>query len=187
MAVIAENERAEHRQLPCLSRLAGPEDLPVLAIFERELARLSFPEDPILDLEYHTEKLRRALEREPEGMIVQTIARDDAPAGDEIAAWLWLSTKRTLATSEPYGVLRSLYVRRPYRRHGLALSLAEYALRYFQQRGVKKIMAKVHAGNAPALQVLRHIGFEPLHTTLEYRLAPGSPYFFDEDEEDEDG
>lgn len=184
---MSDEQAVEHRNLPCISRLACAEDLPVLAIFERELARLSFPEDPILDLEYHTEKLRRAMEREPEGMIVQTIATDDAPAGDEIAAWLWLSTKRTLATAEPYGVLRSLYVRRPYRRHGLALSLAEYALRYFAGRGVKKIVAKVHAGNAPALQVLRHIGFEPLHTTLEYRLAPGAPYFFDEDEENGDG
>jgi len=184
---VSNDEVIEHRNLPCVSRLACVADLPVLAIFERELARLAFPEDPILDLEYHAEKLRRAMEREPEGMIVQTIVTESAPAGDEIAAWLWLSTRRTLATAEPYGVLRSLYVRRPYRRHGLALSLAEYALRYFAQRGVKKIMAKVHAGNAPAVQVLRHIGFEPLHTTLEYRLAPGEPYLFDEDEDNGDG
>ncbi len=168
--------------LECVSRLACARDLPVLAIFERELARLAFPEDPILDLDYHTEKLRRALEREPEGMIVQTVASPDSPAGDEIAAWLWLSTRRTLATAEPYGVLRSLYVRPRYRRHGLALSLADYALRYFTRAGVKKIVAKVHAGNTPALQVLRRAGFRPLHTTLEYRLQPGAPYFFNGDE-----
>lgn len=172
--------------LECVSRLACAQDLPVLAIFERELARLSFPEDPILDLEYHAEKLRRALEREAEGMIVQTVASEDSPAGDEIAAWLWLSTRRTLATGEPYGVLRSLYVRRRYRRHGLALSLADYALRYFARAGVKKIMAKVHTGNAPALQVLRRAGFRPLHTTLEFRLEPGAPYFFDADEDFEE-
>ncbi len=168
--------------LECISRLACEQDIPVLAIFERELARLSFPEDPILDLDYHAEKLRRALAREPEGMIVQTVTAEDAPVADEIAAWLWLSTKRTLATGEPYGVLRSLYVRPRYRRHGLALSLADYALRYFARRGVKKIMAKVHAGNAPAIRVLRRAGFRPLHTTLEYRLEPGEPYIFNGDE-----
>lgn len=167
--------------LECISRLAQPEDIPVLAIFERELARLSFPEDPILDLEYHTEKLQRAMEREPEGMIVQTVAADDVPAGDEIAAWMWLMTRKTLATGEPYGVLRSLYVRRRYRRHGLALSLAEYALRYFAVRDVKKIMAKLHAANRPALRVLRQVGFAPLHTTLQYRIEPGEPYFFDDE------
>ncbi|NLO05412.1 MAG: GNAT family N-acetyltransferase [candidate division WS1 bacterium] len=176
-------EAMEHKTLGCVSRLAAPEDIPVLAIFERELARLSFPEDPILDLEYHEEKLRRAMEREPQGMIVQCVAADDAPAGDEVAAWMWLSTRRTLATSEAYGVLRSLYVRQRYRRHGLALSLAEYALRYFASQDVKKIVAKVHAENKPAMQVLRQIGFGPLHTTLQFRLEPGAPYFFDEDEE----
>jgi len=178
---MTDAESIERPQLECISRLACEEDLPVLAIFERELTRLSFPEDPILDLGYHADKLRRAFRQEPEGMIVQTVAAEDSPAGDEIAAWLWLSTRRTLATAEPYGVLRSLYVRRRYRRHGLALSLAEYALRYFARRGVKKIMAKVHAGNAPAMHVLRRIGFEPLHTTLEFRLQPGEPYFFDDD------
>ncbi|MGD9498358.1 MAG: N-acetyltransferase family protein [Armatimonadota bacterium] len=172
--------------LECVSRLAREEDLAVLAIFERELARLSFPEDPILDLGYHEQKLRRAMEREPEGMIVQTIAAPDAPAGDEIAAWMWLTTRRTLATGEPYGVLRSLYVRRRYRRHGLALSLAQYAVRHFAQRGVKKIMAKVHAGNAPAVQVLRRAGFRPLHTTMQFRLEPGAPHLFDADEELDD-
>lgn len=178
-----EAENIERPALECASRLACKEDIPVLAIFERELARLSFPEDPILNLDYHAEKLRRALAREPEGMIVQTVTVEDAVTFDEIAAWLWLSTKRTLATGEPYGVLRSLYVRPRYRRHGLALSLADYALRYFARRGVKKIMAKVHAGNAPALQVLRRVGFRPLHTTLEYRIAPGQPYLFNDDED----
>lgn len=170
--------------LECVSRPAQEEDIPVLAIFERELARLSFPEDPILDLDYHAEKLSRSMEREPEGMIVQCVSSDDAPTGDEIASWLWLSTKHTLATSEAYGVLRSLYVRRRYRRHGLALSLAEYALRYFAARDVKKIVAKIHSENKAALKVLRQAGFEPLHTTLQFRLEPGEPFFFEEEDED---
>jgi len=177
------DEAIDHGGLECVSRLATEEDIPVLAIFERELARLSFPEDPILDLDYHAEKLRRSLEREPAGMIVQTVRADESPAGDEIASWLWLSTRRTLATSEAYGVLRSLYVRRRYRGHGLALSLAEYALRHFAARDVKKIMAKIHSENKAALQVLRRAGFEPLHTTLQFRLEPGEPFFFEEDEE----
>ncbi len=181
---MSDNARQTGGNLECYSRLAGEDDLPVLAIFERELAKMSFPEDPILDLQYHTEKLQRAMDREPEGMIVQAVSADDAPVGDEIAAWLWLETKTTLATSEPYGVLRSIYVRRRYRRHGLALSLAEYAIRYFASRDVKKIMAKVHAENRPAIQVLRQIGFDPLHTTLQFRLEPGAPYVFDEEDEE---
>jgi len=164
-----EDETTEDEQttLECVSRLATEADLPVLAIFERELARSSFPEDPILDLSYHQDKLRRALRQEHSGMIVQTVR-------GEIASWLWLSTKRTLATGERYGVIRSIYIRKRYRGQGLALGLANYAARYFAGRGVRKIVAKVHADNQAGVQVLRHAGFRPAHLTLEWRLEPGS-------------
>ena len=160
----SDNERPA---IECVSRLATEDDLSALAIFERELARSSFPEDPILDLKYHEEKLRRALRQEPQGMIVQSVHA-------EVASWLWLSTRKTLATGEQYGLIRSIYVRKRYRGQGLALGLAEYALRYFAGRGVRKIIAKVHAENQAGLQVLRHIGFEPLHVTLQYRMTAGN-------------
>ncbi len=162
-----EASEGEQALIECVSRLATEAELPALAIFERELARSSFPEDPILDLEYHEEKLRRALRQEPQGMIVQTVQ-------GEIASWLWLSTRRTLATGEQYGLIRSIYVRKRYRGRGLALGLADYALRYFAGQGVTKIIAKVHVDNQPGMQVLRHIGFEPLHVTLQYRMTAGN-------------
>ncbi len=157
-------------RIECATRLAAEEDLPVLAIFERELARSAFPEDPITDLDYHEEKLRRALRQEPEGMVTMMVTGSGAPVGGEVAAWLWLSTKRTLATGEHYGVLRSLYVRRRYRGRGLADDLLRYAGRYFSARGVDRIVAKVHHENAGALAVLRRGGFSPIHVTLEQRM-----------------
>ena len=165
---MAEPESA----LECATRLATADDLPVLAIFERELARSAFPEDPILDLGYHREKLERALGAEPEGMVVMVASGPAAVREGEIAAWLWLSTKRTLATGERYGVLRSLYVRARYRTRGLAHDLVRYALRYFDQRGIERIVAKVHHDNAAAINVLRRGGFHALHLTLERRLPP---------------
>lgn len=155
------------------TRLAAEADLPVLAIFERELARSAFPDAPILDLQYHRDKLERALRAEPEGMVVMVATGPGVPGGQEIAAWLWLSTKRTLATGERYGVLRSLYVRARWRGHGLAQDLVGYALRYFADRDVSRVVAKVHHENAAAIHVLRGGGFRPLHLTLERRLPPG--------------
>ena len=70
------------------TRLAREDDLPVLAVFERELARVSFPDDPITDLSYHEAKLRRALGAEPEGLVVLT-AEDD----HDIVGWLWVTGK----------------------------------------------------------------------------------------------
>jgi ribosomal protein S18 acetylase RimI-like enzyme len=155
----------EDTRVPSSSaRPAQPRDLPVLAIFERELAKLSFPDDPILDLKYHEEKLTRALASDPEGMVVLT---DDATA--EIAAWLWMGTRKTLATGERYGVVRSIYVRPEYRGRGLGSSLAEYARRYFDRMDVAKVYAKLHAENAAGIRLLEKVGFEELHVTMEYR------------------
>ena len=150
------------------TRFAIEDDLETLAIFEREIACLSFPEDPILDLRYHHEKLQRAMKAEPDGMVVLTLEED-------VVGWLWMSTKISLATKERYGVLRSIYVREDLRRQGLAKSLVQYCLRYFDSRGMQRIVAKVHHENEPALGLMRRIGFEPLHVTCEYRSSREPP------------
>jgi ribosomal protein S18 acetylase RimI-like enzyme len=146
------------------TRLAREDDLPVLAVFERELARLAFPEDPITDLEYHEAKLRRALHSEPEGLVVLTGADDH-----DLVGWLWVTGKTTLATGERYGVLRSLYIRHDLRRQGLGTALARYALRYFTGRGITRVVAKFHADNEAFQRTLERLGFAALHLTCEWR------------------
>ena len=146
------------------TRHARLEDLPVLALFEREMARSAFPHDPIEDLDYHGERLRKSLVREPEGMVVLV-----APETQDIIAWLWLVTKRTLATGEVYGVLRSLYVRPAARGAGLGTQLADYAQRFFQECGIARVVASVHPANLAGLRTLAGAGFRPVHTTLEWR------------------
>jgi ribosomal protein S18 acetylase RimI-like enzyme len=151
------------------TRLAREDDLPVLAVFERELARLSFPDDPITDLSYHEAKLRRALSAEPEGLVVLT-AEDD----HDIVGWLWVTGKTALATGERYGVLRSLYIRHDLRRQDLATALGRYALRYFAGRGITRVVAKTHISNEAGVRTMERLGFEPLHVTCEWRAERGS-------------
>ena len=146
------------------TRLAREEDLPVLAVFERELAKLSFPDDPITDLSYHEAKLRRALRAEPEGLVVLT-THDDA----DLVGWLWMTGKTALATGERYGIIRSLYVRHDLRRQGLATALARYAQRYFASRGIERVVSKMHISNEAGARTLERLGFRPLHLTVEWR------------------
>lgn len=136
----------------------------MLAVFERELAKLAFPDDPITDLAYHEAKLRRALRAEPEGMIVLTTADDT-----DIVGWLWLTGKTALATHERYGVLRSLYVRHDLRRQGLGTTLAAYAQRYFAARDLTRVVAKLHISSEAGEKTLQKLGFRPLHLTYEWR------------------
>ncbi len=147
------------------TRFAIEDDLQTLAIYERQLACLSFPDDPILDLDYHYDKLARALRAEPDGMVVLTLE-------EEVVGWLWMTTKISLATRERYGVLRSVYVREDLRRQGLAKSLGQYCLRYFRSRGVHRVVAKVHYENTEAIGLLKVLGLELMHLTFEYS-GPG--------------
>ena len=149
------------------TRLAREDDLAVLAVFERELARSAFPDDPITDLTYHEQKLARALRAEPEGLVVLTTEDDH-----DLVGWLWVTTRTTLATGERYGVLRSLYIRHDLRGQGLATALARYALRYFAARGVTRLVAKTHVDNEPGQRTLERLGFAPLHVTLQWRADP---------------
>lgn len=146
------------------TRFAIEDDLETLAIFEREIACVSFPEDPILDLHYHFDKLKRALRSQPDGMVVLTLEED-------VVGWLWMTTKISLATKERYGVLRSIYIREDLRRQGLAKSLVQYCLRYFDSRGIHRIVVKMHHENEPALGLMRRTGFGPVHLTCEFRAA----------------
>jgi len=159
---------ASPESLAVSPRQARAEDLPVLAVFERELARLNFPDDPITDLAYHEAKLRRALRAQPDGLIVLT-TEDDA----DLVGWLWLTGKTVLATGERYGVIRSLYVRHDLRRQGLASALVSYGLRYFTSRGISRVVAKAHVDGEPGRRTLERAGFGALHVTYEYR-APST-------------
>lgn len=144
------------------TRNATLDDVPILAIFEREMARVNFPDDPIEDLDYHSDRLYKALTREPEGMVVLFNAQTE-----EILAWLWAVTKRTLATGESYGVLQSIYVRPQARRSGLGTLLAQYALRYFEGLGVRRVVAKAHAENSAGMGLLAKAGFRSTHVSYE--------------------
>ncbi len=146
------------------TRLARRADLPVLAVIERELARLAFPDDPVLDMDYHQQKLLRAMKKEPAGMVVLTTADDQ-----DIVGWLWAVGKTALATGERYGVIRSLYVRPDLRRQGLGSALARHARNYFTALGIERIVAKTHFADEAGQRTLKRLGFTPLHVTLEWR------------------
>jgi ribosomal protein S18 acetylase RimI-like enzyme len=152
------------------TRFAIEDDLEVLATFEREVAILSFPDDPIVDLKYHFEKLKRAMRTEPDGMVALTVE-------EEVVGWLWMTTKVALPTRERYGVLRSIFIRADLRTQGLAKSLAQYCIRYFESRCIHRIVCKIHRDNASAKALLQRVGLEPVHITYEYRtpLHPAPP------------
>jgi ribosomal protein S18 acetylase RimI-like enzyme len=149
-------------------RQATLADVPVIAEFESEIARLSFPENPIVDPEVHRKKLGKALARAPEGMF---IAQIDGQA----VGWLWITLNTSFTTGEQYATLRSLAVHPGWRGNGIGRSLITFAIDYCRDGGAQWIAGKVHVDNARMRALFHATGFHPKHLTMEFRLedAPG--------------
>src|SRR5690348_14547570 len=101
----------------CTVRLADEHDLDVLAGFEVRIAEISFPDDPIVDREAHRGRLRRAMERDGQGMFVAV-----DPDG-RVVGWLWVALNTNFTTGAPYANFRSLAVQPGLEGRGIAEAL----------------------------------------------------------------
>jgi len=142
-------------------------DLPVIVEFEVEIARISFPENPVTDPEAHHKKLRKALKREPDGMFV-------AEVEGQVVGWLWITMNTNFVTGERYATFRSLALRPEWRGKELARSLVEFGIDYSRQHGARWITGKVHVSNLPMRVLYRDTGFHAKHLTMEFRLEEGA-------------
>jgi ribosomal protein S18 acetylase RimI-like enzyme len=139
-------------------------DLPSIVEFEIEIARISFPDDPILDPEVHHKKLAKALERDIEGMFVA----EDTQTG-EIVGWLWVALNTNFLTGEQYATFRSLAVA-----HGsnhadgsaIAETIFAHGIEYAKSSGVTEITGKVHVNNIAMRVIYRKFGFEAEHLSM---------------------
>lgn len=138
-------------------------DFPAILGFEREIAKNSFPEAPILNKEYHKEKLEKTVAREPSSLKVALLR-------DEIVGWLWLRTERDRSTDEKFGYVKSIIVKPEHRHQGFGRRLLGEAERYFSKKGIRRIDLIVSAANHDASLFFGELGFERQHSTLRKRL-----------------
>jgi ribosomal protein S18 acetylase RimI-like enzyme len=150
-------------------RPPGEADLPAIVAFEIEIARISFPDDPVVDAEVHRKKLAKAMERDREGMFVG----EDRQTG-EVVGWLWVALNTNFLTGERYATFRSLAVSRgPEHPESAALAEAIFAhgIEYARKAGVTEITGKVHVDNTAMRLIYRKFGFEAEHLTMKKKLA----------------
>ncbi len=147
-----------------LRRLA-PDDVPVVAQFEREIAEISFPDDPVTDLAFYERKLRQAVsDAKSEPMVGEADGR--------IVAWAWIGTRENFITHERYGELRSFYVVADFRGTGYAMKLMRACLDHCARNGLARLTGRTHASNEAMQSVYEMFGFEAKHVTYERRIAP---------------
>ena len=134
--------------------------------FEREIAIESFPEAPILDEDYHRQKLEKTLLKDPESLKVAVI-------GDEVVGWLWLRTERDRGANERFGYIKSITVKPQYRHQGLGRKLLVAVEKYFQDLGISRIDLIVSESNYGAALFFEDGGFIKKHTTMRKRVGVG--------------
>ncbi len=146
-------------------RRLEPGDVATIAQFEREIAEISFPDDPVTDLAFYERKLRQAVDdRKSEPMV--------AVAGGRIVAWAWIGTRENFITHERYGELRSFYVVKDFRGTGYAIKLMRACLDYCATHGLARLTGRTHAANEAMQSVYQMYGFEAKHVVYERRIAP---------------
>lgn len=144
-------------------RTIEPGDVPVLAEYESEISLISFQEEAITDLEFHRQRILKAISKEREGMLVL----DNA---GEICGWLWMAMKTNSLTDEKYVNFRSFFIKEAYRGSEYVDQLLEKGITDCRKMGAKSIVGKVHAKNLPMRALYKNHGFEPTHLTMEIKL-----------------
>lgn len=156
------------RPEPTLRRLR-PDDFEVVAGFEREIARISFPEDPVTDLGFHVRRLEKALmEREAAPVVA-------VDADGRVVGWAWVGVRENFATKARYGDFRSLYVAPEARAAGVAFALMREVLRFCAAHRLTAVVGRTSATNEAMAAVYELYGFRAKHVVYELALTPAAP------------
>lgn len=127
-------------------------DTPAICEFHKEHILINFP-GTLYKQDLFIDQLRRASEREPEGMMV--LENDER----EIVGFLWLQTVFDVYKDASYGDLHYLHIAPGYRGIGLGSLLMEKADSYFRSKKAPECRLGTHVDNAVAIQLYRKFGF----------------------------
>lgn len=142
-----------------------PAHVPEIAKFEAEIARISFPDDPVTDLAFYEKKLGRAARNREPGTFVAEAA-DGTPLG-----WAWISKRENFVTGETYGDFRSLFVAEAARTLPVGLKLMQRCEQFCGENGLTKIVGRTSVHNDTMLALYDVFGFASKHVVLEKTLG----------------
>ena len=136
-------------------------DIPALAEFERDIAVISFGDSAMVDLQFHQKKIRKAMQRERDGMLV--LEKDG-----EILGWLWMTDQINSVSNEHYINFKSFSMKPHSGDEDCTGELMEAGMAFARSVGAKRVVGKVFVENLPMRAVYRRFGFRPTHLTMEY-------------------
>lgn len=137
-------------------------DIATVAGFEAEIAKVSFPEDPITDHAFYARKLTQWLDEENGMCVVADLAGD-------VIGYSHISTRKNFITKEVYADFHSIYISPAGRGTGVSNALVEAIFKFCTDRKLTRCVFRTRATNEPMKAVLARFGFVP--TQIYYEKA----------------
>jgi RimJ/RimL family protein N-acetyltransferase len=141
-------------------------DVETVAAFEREIAKVSFPDDPITDLGFYAKKVGRLI-GDPN---VATFVAEDR---DGVIGWSYVSVRQNFITKEAYADYHSIYISESQRGSGVSRALVEAVFDFCRARKLDRVVFRTRATNERMKSVLARHGFEPAQIYYEKQFADG--------------
>ena len=138
------------------------EDVEIVAGFERDIAAISFPDDPITDLAFYKKKVGKLIDDRN----AATFVADD---GTGPVGWAYVSKRQNFITKESYADFHSIFVHPSQRGTGTADLLSEAVFDFCRKEKLDRVVFRTRATNEPMKAVLARIGFVP--TQIFYEKA----------------
>lgn len=128
-------------------------DLERIAFMESEIAKVSFPDDPITDLSFYVKKLERLIgDNNAATFVAET---EDG----SVVGWSNVSIRRNFITKQAYGDYHSIYIDPSQRGTGLANRLADAVFDWCRAQKLDHVVFRTRATNEPMKAVLARVGF----------------------------
>ena len=152
------------QERPYRLRRLEASDLETVASFECEIAKMSFPDDPITDLNFYVRKLRHVVDDDNAAGIVAV--DQTGPVG-----WAHVSKRRNFITKQQYADFHSIYVSASQRGSGIVSDLVEAVFAYCRREGLDRVVFRTRASNERMKAVLLRSGFQPTQIYYERIFA----------------
>jgi L-amino acid N-acyltransferase YncA len=150
--------------MPVEIRRLAPGDVDAIAFFESEIAKISFPDQPITDLKFYAKKIERLIGDEN----AETFVADD---GGTVVGWAYVSRRQNFITRESYADFHSIYVSPTQRGTGLVSRLVQAVFDWCRQNKFDRVVFRTRATNEPMKSVLARSGFVPAQIYYEKSLV----------------
>jgi RimJ/RimL family protein N-acetyltransferase len=142
------------------------EDIEIVASFERDIAKVSFPDDPITDLGFYMKKVGKLVDDRNAATFV---AEDDTG----VVGWAYVSKRQNFITKEAYADFHSIFVSPSQRGTGTADRLAEAVFDFCRRQKLDRVVFRTRATNEPMKAVLARVGFVPTQIFYEKAIELG--------------